>query len=82
MKSTGIVRNVDELGRVVIPVEIREKFNIAERDPLEVFVEGSTIILKKYEQNCVFCGSEKKLQQYNDKLICSNCIQKIIKTEK
>lgn len=73
MKSTGIVRKVDELGRVVIPIEIRNKFNIAEKDPIEIYVEGSSIILKKFEPNCVFCGSTKDLVEYKDKLVCAKC---------
>ena len=60
MKSTGIIRRVDELGRVVIPIELRNKFGIYEKDPIEIFVDGSTIILKKYEPNCIFCGATKK----------------------
>ena len=56
MKSTGIVRKVDELGRIVLPIELRRTFEIAERDSLEMYVEGSTIILKKYEPACIFCG--------------------------
>lgn len=77
MKSTGIIRRVDELGRVVIPIELRNKFGIYEKDPIEIFVDGSTIILKKYEPNCIFCGSTKKLVTYNDKLVCSKCAEKI-----
>lgn len=77
MKSTGIIRKVDELGRVVIPIELRNQFEIYEKDPLEIFVDGSTIILKKYEPNCIFCGATKKLISYNDKLICPKCAQKI-----
>ena len=77
MKATGIVRRVDELGRVVIPIEIRNKFGIAEKDPIEIYVEGTSIVLKKFEPNCVFCGSTKKLIQFKDKLICSKCSEKI-----
>ena len=77
MKSTGIVRKVDELGRVVIPIEIRNKFDIAEKDPIEIYVDGSSIVLKKYEPNCIFCGSSKDLFLYNDNLICSKCKNKI-----
>lgn len=79
MKSTGIIRRVDELGRVVIPIELRNKFGIFEKDPIEIFVDGSTIVLKKYEPNCIFCSSPKKLVNYNDKLICSKCAEKINK---
>lgn len=77
MKSTGIIRKVDELGRVVIPIELRNQFEIYEKDSLEIFVDGSTIILKKYEPNCIFCGANKKLISYNDKLICPKCAKKI-----
>ena len=77
MKATGIVRKVDELGRIVIPIELRNKLDIAIKDPIEIFVEGSSIILKKYEPNCIFCGSSKELSSYKDKLICSKCLTKI-----
>lgn len=77
MKSTGIVRKVDELGRVVIPIEIRNKFDIKEKDPIEIYVDGSSIVLKKFEPNCVFCGNSKNLIEYNDKLVCSKCINKL-----
>lgn len=77
MKSTGIIRRVDELGRVVIPIELRNKFGICEKDPIEIFVDGSTIVLKKYEPNCIFCGTTKKLVNYNEKLICHKCAGKI-----
>lgn len=77
MKSTGIVRRVDELGRVVIPIEIRNKFEIAEKGPIEIYVEGSSIILKKFEPNCVFCGSTKDLVEYKDKLVCSKCAENL-----
>ena len=77
MKATGIVRKVDELGRVVIPIEIRNKFDIKVKDPIEIFVDSNTIVLKKYEPNCVFCGNTKELVSYNDKLVCEKCIEKL-----
>ena len=77
MKSTGIVRKVDELGRVVIPIELRNALEIAQKDPLEIFVEGSSIILKKYESSCVFCGSTKQLTNYKDKLVCGKCLKQL-----
>ena len=79
MKSTGIVRKMDELGRVVIPIEIRNQFNIMEKDTIEIYVDGSSIILKKYEPNCIFCGNNENLINYNDKLICEECSKKISK---
>lgn len=79
MKSTGIIRKVDELGRIVLPIELRNALNIAQKDPLEIFVEGSSIILKKHEDNCIFCGGTKQLVNYKDKLICSKCLEGINK---
>ena len=70
MKSTGIIRRVDELGRVVLPIELRNKFGITEKDPMEIYVDGSSIILKKFEPNCIFCGSSKKLVDFQGKMIC------------
>lgn len=81
MKSTGIIRKVDELGRVVIPIELRNQFHIAEKDPIEIFVDGSTIILKKYEKSCLFCGNTKKLTTYKDKLICTKCLKQLKKID-
>ena len=82
MKATGIVRRVDELGRVVIPIEIRNKFGIAEKDPIEIYVEGTSIVLKKFEPNCIFCVSTKNLIRYKDKLICDKCSNKIFDLSK
>lgn len=77
MKSTGIVRRVDELGRVVIPIELRNKFDIKVKDPIEIYVQDNSIVLKKYEPNCIFCGNSKNLIDYNEKLICKKCAEKI-----
>jgi len=77
MKSTGIVRKVDELGRVVIPIELRRTLNIGEKDALEIFVEGDTIILQKYEPACIFCGEAKNVKMINGKRICPECIKEI-----
>ena len=77
MKATGIVRKVDEIGRVVITKELRNKFDIKVKDPIEIFVDSNTIVLKKYEPNCVFCGNTKELVSYNDKLVCEKCIEKL-----
>lgn len=77
MKSIGIVRRVDELGRVVIPKELRDKFGIKVKDSLEIYVDGPSIILKKYDPNCIFCGDTKNLVRYKDKLVCEKCIKNI-----
>ena len=74
MKSTGIVRKVDELGRIVLPIELRRTLEIAERDALEIYVEGSTIILKKYEPACVFCGDARDVITYKGRHVCRNCL--------
>ena len=77
MKATGIIRRVDELGRVVIPIEIRNQFNIVEKDPIEIYVDDSSIILKKFEPNCIFCNSTEHLVELNNKLVCENCTKKL-----
>ncbi len=77
MKTTGIVRKVDELGRVVLPIELRRNMDIEVRDSLEIYVDGDSIILKKYQPACIFCGSTKDLTTYMDKNICAACAKKI-----
>ncbi|MBQ8025737.1 MAG: AbrB/MazE/SpoVT family DNA-binding domain-containing protein [Oscillospiraceae bacterium] len=77
MKSTGIVRKVDELGRIVLPIELRRTLNIAEKDSLEIYVEDDTIILRKFETRCVFCGNTKNVVEYKGKNICPDCIRDI-----
>jgi len=77
VKATGIVRKVDELGRVVLPIELRRTLNIEIRDPLEIYVDGEFIILKKYEPACIFCGNAKDVKRLHDKNICSDCLSEI-----
>lgn len=77
MKSTGIVRKVDELGRVVIPIELRRTLQIAEKDSLEIYVDGERIILKKYVPACIFCGSADDMIVFNDKNICRSCLEQM-----
>ena len=74
MKSTGIVRKVDELGRVVIPIELRRTLRIEEKDALEIYVDGEKIILKKYEPACIFCGNAGNVRNFKDKNICQDCL--------
>ena len=78
MKSTGIVRNIDELGRVVVPKELRRKLGIANTDPVEIYVEEDRIILKKYIPVCHFCGSTLGLREFEDKNICESCIGELL----
>ncbi|NLJ40076.1 MAG: AbrB/MazE/SpoVT family DNA-binding domain-containing protein [Clostridiales bacterium] len=74
MKSTGIVRKVDELGRIVIPIELRRTLGIAEKDALEIYVDGDHIMLKKYEPACIFCDNASDISIYKGKNICKNCL--------
>lgn len=75
MKATGIVRKVDQLGRIVIPVELKRTLAIEEGTPMEIYTEGNTIILKKYEPECIFCGQAKDVENYKGKNICPECMK-------
>lgn len=75
MKSTGIVRKVDELGRIVIPIELRRTLNIDQKDALEIYVDSDQIILKKYEPACIFCDDARDVTDYKGKNICKNCLE-------
>lgn len=77
MKSTGIVRRVDELGRIVLPIELRRTLDITERDSLEIYVDGSSIILKKYQPACIFCDDPKDVVSYKGKNICAKCLKEL-----
>lgn len=77
MKATGIVRKVDELGRIVLPIELRRTLDIEIKDPLEIFVNDDCIILKKYTPACIFCGSAKDVKRIKEKNICSDCIEEL-----
>ena len=77
VKSTGIIRKVDDLGRIVLPIELRRTLDIAERDELEIFMENDRIILQKFEPACIFCGSAKALVSYRRKNVCQDCIKKM-----
>ena len=77
MKSTGIIRKVDELGRIVLPIELRRTMDIAERDELEIFIENDRVVLQKYEPSCVFCGSSQSLRNYRGKNVCQECVEKM-----
>ena len=81
MKSTGIVRKVDELGRVVLPIELRRTFGIEEKDALEIYVDDDSIILKKYAPACVFCGSTDDVVTYKGKNVCQDCIKELKKVK-
>ena len=78
MKAIGIVRKIDSLGRVVLPKEIRKTFDLPEGAPIEIFTEDNTIILKKYERGCIFCGQSSDFM-FGDQCICSDCREQIRK---
>ena len=73
MKSTGIVRKIDELGRIVLPAEMRKLFNINEKDAVEIFTKDDMIVLKKYDSACIFCGSSNDLKPFKEKGVCPKC---------
>lgn len=79
MKATGIVRKVDELGRIVLPMEMRKVLGIAERDPLEIYVDGENIILRKYQPACIFCDSADDVVNYKGKMVCRKCVKSLSK---
>ena len=77
MKATGIVRKVDELGRIVLPIELRRIMGIAERDPLEIYVDGNSIVLKKYQSACIFCDDAHDIVNFKGKNVCARCLKEL-----
>lgn len=77
MKSTGIVRKVDELGRIVLPIELRRTLDIEEKDSLEIYVDGSSIVLRKYQPACVFCDDATDVVNFKGKIVCQNCLKEL-----
>lgn len=81
MKSTGIVRKVDELGRIVLPIEMRRTLDIAEKDPVEIYVDGDNIILRKNKSTCIFCDGFIGIIPFQGKYVCTSCIEKLKKAK-
>ena len=77
MKSTGSVRKVDELGRIVLLIEMLRTLDIAEQDALEIYVEGSSVILKKYKPSCIFCDATKDITVFKGKNVCPKCLKEL-----
>lgn len=77
MKSTGVVRRIDDLGRIVLPIEIRKNLNIGNRDAVEIFIDEDKVILKKYEPACIFCDNADDVILYRNKLVCRECVDKL-----
>ena len=73
MKATGIVRKIDELGRITIPVETRRALGLEEKDSVEFFVDGENIVLKKYQPSCIFCSSMEDITEFKGKKVCAKC---------
>jgi transcriptional pleiotropic regulator of transition state genes len=80
MKSTGVVRKVDELGRIVLPISIRQIMDINEKDSLEIFTDENRIILQKYQPSCIFCNNADDIVFFNGKRVCEGCLKKIKET--
>ena len=79
--TTGIIRHIDELGRIVIPIEIRKRFGLGEKDPLEISVRDETIMLSKPETSCVFCGRGSQLEEHRGRAVCRSCITELATQE-
>lgn len=77
MKATGIVRKIDDLGRIVLPIELRRTLDIGEREALEIYVDGSSIVLKKYRPSCIFCDSSKDILVFRGKNVCPKCLSEL-----
>ncbi len=77
MKSTGIVRSIDELGRIVLPMELRKTMDIKKKDKLEIYVEGDNIVLTKHQFSCAFCGSCEDVVDFKDHCICKHCVEEL-----
>ena len=79
MKSTGIVRRVDELGRIVLPMELRRQMDIEVKSEMEIFVDGSSVILRKAGKTCVFCNGTRSLTEFKSGFLCGSCVREILK---
>ena len=77
MKSTGVVRKVDELGRIVLPIEIRKVLDIQQKDAIEIFTDEDKIVLQKYQPACIFCNNVDDIVYFNGKRVCTKCVEKL-----
>lgn len=75
--TTGIIRQIDELGRIVIPIEIRKRFGLSEKDPLEISVKDETILLSRPRSICVFCGKSSSVEEHRGRSVCRTCIAEL-----
>ncbi len=77
MKTSGIVRKIDELGRIVLPIEMRNRLEMGPGVGVEIFFENDAITLRKYEPTCTFCGSAKDVTEFKGKKVCKSCIDEM-----
>jgi transcriptional pleiotropic regulator of transition state genes len=77
VRQTGIIRHLDELGRIVIPIEIRKRFGLTEKDPLEIFIKDETILLSRPRESCVFCGRSRAIEEHRGRAVCHRCIAEL-----
>ena len=80
-KDTGIIREIDKLGRIVLPIELRRSMELESGDAVEIYVEGNSVILKKYRPSCIFCGNSEEVMSYRDKNICTSCLEELKKQQ-
>jgi len=73
MKSTGIVRKIDELGRIVLPIELRRTYDLAVKDAVEIYTDDDKIILKKFQRACIFCGECDNVSEFKGRTVCASC---------
>jgi transcriptional pleiotropic regulator of transition state genes len=77
MKAVGIARRVDQLGRVVLPKELRDTLDMKPGDPIEMYPDGELLYMKKYLPECIFCESTEEVLEYKEKIICKKCIKEL-----
>jgi transcriptional pleiotropic regulator of transition state genes len=77
MKPIGVVRKVDQLGRIVLPKSLRKRYQMNEGDPVEILVQGDHIILERYKPKCIFCMSSEKVVEYKDRYVCLSCMNEM-----
>ena len=82
MKATGVVRKIDELGRIVLPIELRRTLDLEVKDSMEIFVDEDTIVLKPYHPSCIFCGEARNVVNYKGKNICQGCLDELANSRK
>jgi AbrB family transcriptional regulator, transcriptional pleiotropic regulator of transition state genes len=77
MKPAGVVRKVDQLGRIVLPKSLRKRYLMNEGDPVEILVQGDHIILERYRPKCVFCGNMEQVSEFRERYICGACLEEM-----